>query len=241
MMKKITDYKVGDTLYFHNNFLHKIITGKVVDKHEDSILIQYEETHSIDVYPIHFADIDSNTSGVQKYEGLIFSDNLELLKIYVRGYLDGVAFESLRGMKRVESDKKRRDRSIAFSILQCGDVTIPTDNELADIYNNYNVKQGEYIIPLVYKEDEDNYTMICDKDATLENVRKYGFQDNVVESIKKFLYSRENLQGKNVDIFLPKFMVGNSVVCDFRTDLDELKTDTDLLNKLIEFKKNERL
>lgn len=83
--------------------------------------------------------------------------------------------------------------------------------------------------------------MICDKDATLENVRKYGFQDNVVESIKKFLYSRENLQGKNVDIFLPKFMVGNNVVCDFCTDLDELKTDTDLLNKLIEFKKNERL
>lgn len=29
----------------------------------------------------------------------------------------------------------------------------------------------------------------------------------------------------------------NVIICDFRTDLDELKTDTELLNKLIYFKK----
>lgn len=36
------------------------------------------------------------------------------------------------------------------------------------------------------------------------------------------------------------FMVGDNFVCDFRTDLDELRADTELLNKLIYFKKNER-
>lgn len=187
------------------------------------------------IYPSFlFNDIEVKYDDIYQYKSFLFSRHKNKLKNTVMQYLTGLrtglVSEYKLCIKRCENYDKEINRINKVVITQCGKVTIDSDEEFIDLYNNFHHYIGNFIVPLIYNDNSESVNI----EATIENCKKYHFLSELDNSIRFFLNIPPVNNEESTHRY--KYLIGNAAASKYYVDLTEFTVDNTLLYNLISFK-----
>lgn len=246
-MKEIEELECEDLVYMFYKNSYEFRKLKVKERTTDYLTVAPLDS-LVCSYIIVLKNISNleNNVGIYDYCDTYISTDEHLLKVVAKGYLDCIHDFGKVFINNVCNpiEKKMHEAELSYK-LNCGEVTIDSDDELLDLYNDVNsltLPYKSYVIKPRYKfelgNSADNDHFVIDVDATMKSIEN-KFPKSVLNVIRTALKNSPDMNNKLYTL-TPKYID----IYDEKTayELNDINFIYDeLLDDLIEFKREKLL